>query len=96
MTDRSTGDSVRGTVSKATSRGAAAFRTLAIVAGLVGWAAFWSNLARVHYTQGDLASALFTAGALVAPAIALLGWYVGESLGADMPAPSVGPSLPSN
>lgn len=87
--------SVRDSVSAAASRIVDVATTAAVVAFLVGWSAFWANLARLHYSQGDLASALFTVGAVVAPAIAILVWYVGESLGADMPAPDVGPSIPS-
>ena len=96
MPDSATIDSVRSTVSTATARVAAAVSTLAIVVGLAGWSAFWSNLARVHYAQGDLASALFTAAPLVAPGIWALIWYVGESAGADVPAPTVGPSVSVN
>ena len=82
-------------VSAAASRIVDVATTVAVVVGLVGWAVFWSNLARVNYAQGDLASALFTVGAVVAPAIAVLVWYVGESVGVDMPTPDVGPSIPS-
>ncbi|NHX36551.1 MULTISPECIES: hypothetical protein [Halolamina] len=70
--------------------------TVAIAVGLVVWTLFWSNLARLHYAHGDLPSALFTAGAFVAPGVAALVWYVGEGVGADMPTPSVGPSISSN
>jgi hypothetical protein len=88
MTDRETGtDAVRSTVSTVTDRAVDVLTALAIVAGLAVWSGFWSNLVRLHYSQGDLASALFTAGAFVAPAIWALVWYVGESLGADVPAP---------
>ncbi|GAB7093667.1 hypothetical protein JCM30237_08190 [Halolamina litorea] len=93
MPDSATIDSVRSTVSTATARVAAALTTLAVVVGLVGWSAFWSNLARLNYAQGDLLSALFTAATLVAPGIWALVWYVGESAGADVPAPTVGPSV---
>jgi hypothetical protein len=88
MTDKGTGiDAVRSTVSTVTSRVVDVLTALAIVAGLTVWSGFWSNLARLHYSQGDLPSALFTAAVFIAPAVWALVWYVGESLGADVPAP---------
>lgn len=83
-------------VSAAASRIVDVATTVAVAVGLVGWSLFWSNLARVHYAMGDLASALFTAAVFVAPGIAALVWYVGEQLGADMPTPSVGSSSASS
>lgn len=89
MTDQGTGiDAARSTVSTVTSRAVDALTALAVVAGLTVWSGFWSNLVRLHYAGGDLASALFTAAAFVAPAVWALVWYVGESLGADVPAPT--------
>lgn len=81
-------ESARSTVSTVTSRVVEAVTALAVVAGLAIWLGFWSNLARIHYAGGDLASALFTAAVFVAPAIWALVWYVGDSLGADVPAPA--------
>ncbi|MFW5911135.1 MAG: hypothetical protein ACOCSD_08465 [Halolamina sp.] len=70
--------------------------TTAVVLGFAVWSAFWSNLARVHYSQGDLPSALFTAAVFVAPAVAGFVWYLGVRVGAGVPTPSIGPSFPSN
>jgi len=80
-------------VSAAASRIVDVATIVAVAVGLLGWTLFWANLARVHYAHGDLASALFTAGAFVGPVVAGVVWYAGELLGADMPTPSVGPSL---
>ena len=89
MTDQGTGiDSARSTVSTVTDRVVDVLTALAVVVGLTVWSGFWSNLVRLHYAEGDLASALFTAAAFVAPAVWALVWYVGESLGADVPAPT--------
>lgn len=89
-------DSVRRTVSTVIARVVDAMTTVAIVVGLLGWSLFWTNLARLHYSQGDLLSALFTAAAFVGPAIAILGWYVGKSVGVDMPAPDIDVNALSN
>ncbi|KPN31159.1 hypothetical protein SY89_01902 [Halolamina pelagica] len=88
--------SALGSVSAAASRIVDVATTVAVAVGLVGWTLFWSNLARLHYAHGELPSALFTAGAFVAPALAALVWYVGEGVGADMPTPSFGPSITSS
>lgn len=93
---RSRMGSVRRTASSIGSRAVEAASTVALVGALLGWSLFWSNLARVHYSQGDLASALFTAAVFVGPAIYGLGWYVGESMGVDVPAPSIDTSVTSS
>lgn len=93
---RSTLRSVRRTVSTVGDRLVAVVTTLAFVGGTVGWSLFWSNVARLHYAQGELPSALFTAAVYVAPAVAVLGWYLGETLGVDVPTPSLDVPLPSN
>ncbi|MFW5934559.1 MAG: hypothetical protein ACOCQL_01770 [Halolamina sp.] len=87
---------VLDSASRAADRIVDVVTTVAVAAGLIVWALFWSNLARVHYAHGDIPSALFTAAAFVAPAVAAFVWYVGELAGADMTTPSVGPSLPSS
>lgn len=96
QTVRNTLDSVRSTASTVGTRLFEVVTTLAVVGGIVGWSLFWSNLVRVHYSQGDLASALFTAAVFVAPAVAVLGWYVGDTLGVDVPLPNVDAPLPGN
>jgi hypothetical protein len=59
--------------------------TLFAVAGLSGWAAFWSYVVWMHVRQGDLSSAVITAAVLVVPAIATLVWYVSQGFEFEVP-----------
>lgn len=82
-------DSVRSTVSTVTGRLVGVLSTLLTVALVAAWSLFWLNVATIHYSQGDLVSAVFTATLLPVPAVLGLLWYLGVSLDTDMVSPSV-------
>lgn len=42
----------------------------------VAWMAFWGNVVRLHYGQGDLTAAAFTGLTLVLPGLVGLAWAV--------------------
>lgn len=72
-----------------TSRIVGVLSPLVLVAGFAGWSLFWLAIARVHYSQGDVDSAVFTATVLTVPAILGLLWYLGTSLDTDLVSPSI-------
>lgn len=90
--------SVRSTASTVKDGAVELLTTIAVSVGLTVWSLFWANLARVHYAQGDLPSALFTAAVFVGPGVAALVWYLGETFGvdADVPTPSIDTELTSS
>lgn len=80
--------SVRRTASRVKSVVGNALAKLAVVTVLTGWVLFWSTLVRLHYIQTDYMAAVFTTLMLVGPGLAVLAWYVGETLGFDIPTPT--------
>lgn len=81
--------SVRESASAAVSRVVGVLTTLLLVVGVACWSLFWLNIAQLHYSMGDVDSAVFTATVLTVPAILGLLWYLGVSLDAGLPSPSV-------
>lgn len=81
--------SIRSTASTVASRLVGVMSTVLIGAVIVGWSLFWGSVAQLHYSQGDVVSAVFTATTLVAPAVGGLLWYLGTQLETDAVPPDV-------
>lgn len=54
-------------------------KSVALLLGL-GWMAFWTTVARIHYQQSDLTSAAFVVGVFVLPAALGLLYYLRRAI----------------